>query len=319
MTHPDPSSDTPQTCDLCGGNAFSVIASHDRNGSALSTVLCDGCGLVMHMPIPDEAAIESYYAETYRHDYHGERQPSPRRIMRAWLNGQRIVQQIQPYIPSGSSVFEVGAGIGCNVKSFAEEGFSASGIEPNKDFNHYTRHVLHADVDNRNLYALKTDKTHDVVILIHVIEHFVSPKRALSSIRELIRDEGYLYVECPNVGGPFATFSRLFHFAHIYNFTPNTLIAMAQCCGYEVVQRFTDDHHPDIEILFRKTCIPEQVSANAEEAARVHQAIHRYNIFSYHLRPAYWVRRLRKVIRYLREYAQAKGFVAHLEDRFKQP
>ena len=307
-----------QTCDLCGGDKFDLISRQDRKKQALNTGLCLNCGLVMHMPVPDESDIEAYYANQYRRDYHGERLPSPRRIMRAWNNGQRILKQLRPHIPAASAVFEVGAGIGCNIKSFEEAGFSASAIEPNKDFNQYTRHVLHADVANVNLYDLDGDASKDVVLLTHVIEHFVSPTRALMAIRNLIRDDGYLYIECPNVAGPFATFDRMFHYAHIYNFSPNTLVALAKKCGYEVVRSFKDERHPDIEILFRKIAVPESALINSDEADHVRQAIGQFNALSYHLRPAYLNRRVRKVLAYSKELLQAKKFVAALEARLNR-
>jgi len=308
-----------QLCDLCGGSEFTVVSELDRHGKALTTGLCKGCGLVSHLPVPSEEEVAAYYASDYRKDYHGEATPSRRRIMRAWNNGQRILNQVRSYLPATASVFEVGAGIGCTVKSFEEAGFDASGIEPNEGFNSYTRGTLHAKVANTNLYDLHADpEGMDMVLLIHVIEHFSSPTRALTHMRGLIKDGGMLYIECPNIGAPFATFGRMFHFAHIYNFTPATLIAMAKKCGFEVVESFKAEDHPDIEILFRKAEVPADFKADSSEAARTDAAIHRYNWLTYNLRPTYLGRRLCKLSRYANEYLKANSFVEELEARFRQ-
>ncbi|MDQ6957013.1 MAG: class I SAM-dependent methyltransferase [Mariprofundaceae bacterium] len=317
MTQVTQNEDVQQTCDLCGSSSFETISKYDRHNKPLKTGICQGCGLVMHQPMPSEDEISAYYAKDYRRDYHGESKPSPRRIMRAWNNGQRILKQIKSFIPEKSNVFEVGAGIGCTVKSFEVDGFDASGIEPNTDFNSYTRDVLHASVENINLYDLKADYSRDVLLLIHVIEHFVSPKRALTHMRGLIKDDGLLYIECPNVGAPFATFGRLFHFAHTYNFTHNTLINMAKVAGFEVVQAFTDTTNPDIQILFKKVTIPESVEFDKQEAKRSHDAIFRYNWLTYNLRADYLLRRIIKLTSYAKEYMQANSFVKELEGRFK--
>jgi len=306
-----------QNCDLCGGIDFEIISEYDRHDKPLKTGLCQGCGLVMHLPMPSEEEISAYYAKDYRRDYHGESKPSPRRIMRAWNNGQRILTQIKAFIPENSKVFEVGAGIGCTVKSFETADFQASGIEPNTDFNSYTRDVLHASVENINLYDLEADHSRDVVLLIHVIEHFVSPKRALTYMRGLLKDDGLLYIECPNVGAPFATFGRLFHFAHTYNFTHHTLINMAKAAGFEVVQTFTEKNNPDIQILFKKIAIPEALNFDANEANRSHDAIFRYNWLTYNVRADYLLRRITKLTSYAKEYMQANRFVKELERRFK--
>jgi len=309
--------DVQQTCDLCGSSNFETISEYDRHNKPLKTGICQGCGLVMHQPMPSEDEISAYYAKDYRRDYHGESKPSPRRIMRAWNNGQRILGQIKTAIPKKAKVFEIGAGIGCTVKSFEADGFDASGIEPNTDFNSYTQGVLHANVENINLYDLEADHSRDVLLLIHVIEHFVSPKRALTHMRGLIKDDGLLYIECPNVGAPFATFDRLFHFAHTYNFTHNTLINMAKASGFEVVQAFTDTADPDIQILFKKIDIPEGVEFDKQEAKRSHDAIFRYNWLTYNVRADYLLRRIIKLSSYAKEYMQANAFVKELEGRFK--
>jgi len=283
------SDDTQQTCDLCGGSSFEIIAEYDRHNKPLKTGLCQGCGLVMHVPMPSEDEISAYYAKDYRRDYHGESQPSARRIMRAWNNGQRILKQIKAAIPEKANVFEVGAGIGCTVKSFEADGFDASGIEPNTDFNSYTQGVLHANVENINLYDLKADQSRDVILLIHVIEH----------------------------AAPFATFGRLFHFAHTYNFTHNTLVSIAKLAGFEMVQSFTDTANPDIQILFRKVAIPESIDIDQQEAQRCHDAIFRYNWLTYNIRADYLLRRIIKLSSYAKEYMQANSFVKALEGRFK--
>ena len=282
-------------CDLCGGSSFEEIGKLDRHGKALHTGICLDCGLVAHMPVPSEEEVSAYYAEQYRRDYHGESIPSSRRIMRAWRNGDRILKQLYSRLDKKAKVFEIGAGIGCTVKSFELQGFDASGIEPNKDFNAFTREQLHASVENRNLYDLPAEPTFDVVLLIHVIEHFSSPSRALNHIHELINEDGYFYVECPNLAAPFATYDRLFHYAHIYNFTPATLIALAKKCGFELVSQFTDESHPDIHMLFRRV-EENSLEISSTEAADTKSAIHRYNVITYHLRPTYIIRRINKVL-----------------------
>ncbi|ATX81844.1 Methyltransferase domain-containing protein [Mariprofundus ferrinatatus] len=302
---------TASKCDLCGGSTFEEISNRDRRDEELFTGVCTGCGLVAHIPVPSEEEVSAYYAEQYRRDYHGESTPSQRRIMRAWKNGERILKQLFPRLNKEMKVFEIGAGIGCTVKAFELQGFDASGIEPNKDFNAFTREQLKASVENRNLYDLPAEPTYDLVLLIHVIEHFSSPTRALTQIHNLIKEDGFFYVECPNLAAPFATYDRLFHYAHIYNFTPATLIALAKKCGFELVSQFTDESHPDIHMLFRKVD-EKSLDVSPAEAERSKAAVHRYNNLTYHLRPAYLGRRIVKLFSYLQEFIFARAFVKGL-------
>ncbi|MDQ6975390.1 MAG: methyltransferase domain-containing protein [Mariprofundaceae bacterium] len=306
-----------QACDLCGGNYFETVSQRDRKGHVLHTGLCLQCGLLCHQPMPSEADMLAYYRQQYRRDYHGENTPSPRRIMRAWHNGQRIADQLIPHLTTATAVFEVGAGIGCTVKSLEERGIKARGIEPNKQFNQYSRAILQAAIENCNLFDLPLKGDQDMVLLVHVIEHFTSPVRALMAIRGILGDDGLLYMECPNVTAPFATFSRLFHFAHTYNFSPETLVLLAKRCGFECIERFTDANNPDIQMLFRKQAVPEHIIPDEKQVQHVRASIHQFNTFSYHCRADYLSRRIAKLRGYWHEYRKADAFVQTLESRFR--
>ncbi len=302
-------------CDLCDCDNLEIISQSDRHQKALDTGLCLGCGLVMHVPVPSEAEVNEYYASRYRQDYHGESQPSERRIMRAWKNAERIHAQLKPALSGVKTVFEVGAGIGCSVKLFETEGFRASGIEPNHDFNAFTRQNLFAQVENVNLFDMEAKAQTDLLLLIHVIEHFSSPRKALTHMRALIHDDGLLYVECPNVTGPFATYDRMFHYAHIYNFSPETLQAIVASCGFELVECYSSDDDADIHMLFKKCAEAKEAVVSPTHADWVRSRVHQHNVVSYHARPSYLSKRVRKVSSYLMEYMKAKDFVSALLSR----
>ena len=224
-------------CELCGSGNREVISSRDRDGNSLETVMCTHCGLVSHAVIPTEEELRAYYASEYRNDYHGERTPSDRRVMRAWKNGTRICNQVSPFLPLGASVLEVGAGIGCTVKAFDRAGFDAQGIDPNGEFLDFARTKLQASVKTASLHDLASPdhaQRHEAVLLVHVIEHLRSPRDAFQQLSRLLSPDGLLYVECPNLAAPFARRAKMFHRAHLYNFTPATLTTLATMCGFEL-------------------------------------------------------------------------------------
>ena len=157
---------------------------------------------------------------------------------------------------------------------------------------------------NDYLFNLPPVPRHDLVLLVHVIEHFRSPREAMEHIHKLIRPDGMLYVECPNVGAPFATRGRLFHFAHIHNFTPATLQMMAHATGFEVVQWFTDWNSPNLEVLLRRRETSE-LTLDMDSYDQTIAALNRYNWLTYHARWSYFEKRLSQIGQYLREHASA--------------
>ncbi len=295
-----------QPCDLCQGTSFALLAQTDRRGRPLETCVCRQCGLVAHADIPSDSQLERFYREEYRQDYHGEETPSSRRVIRAWNVGQRLVSRLQPYVGPSDRLLEVGAGLGATVKQFELHGHEATGLEPHTAFSHFSRETLGADLQSGWLFDLPRDERWDVVLLVHVIEHFRSPRQALDYIRGVLRPGGRLYIECPNLGAPFAPPRRCFHFAHIHNFTPATLSMLVERCGFAVERQFGEADDPNLMFLVRRT---DEFSNYIDPTsyAQTMAAWRRYNGLTYHLRPSYLWRRARQVTGYFRERVGAEA------------
>jgi SAM-dependent methyltransferase len=288
-------------CDLCGGTDRELIATLDRHDQPLDTGICRRCGMVAQWHRLTEGELLAFYAGEYRQSYHGEIAPSPRRVRRAWVNGERIFSQLKPFVGSRDSVFEVGAGIGCTVKAFELSGYRASGIDPGEGFQKFSYEQLRAHVHNVSLFDLPPQPKHDLILLVHAIEHFRSPRRALEHIHRLLQPGGMLYVECPNIAAPFAIRPKLFHFAHITNFTPSSLTMLAESCGFRVLQSFSREHDPNIEVLLERTD-SARIDIDEKNYSRTLAAIERYNALTYHLRPTYFISRIAKLASYATEY-----------------
>lgn len=298
-------------CDLCQNDQFEPLAKTDRHGNLLNTVICSNCGLVRHADVPTEEDLDKFYSGPYREEYNGEKTPGPRRVMRAWRNGERICKQISSALPAGAKVLEVGAGIGCTVKVFEKAGFDSQGIDPGSEFLKYSRDSLHANVSICSLEDLPQNQDFDAVLLIHVIEHLRSPVTALKHIAGLLKPDGMFYVECPNLQAPFASRGRLFHYAHIHNYVPETLRQTGEVSGFKLQQRFGDDRDPNLQMLFRKSA---EVTATAapENVQQTLNDLHKAGFLPYHLRARYISDRIRQVSSYIEEYRKAEGFVKDL-------
>jgi SAM-dependent methyltransferase len=263
-----------------------VVGETDRRGDFLTTVVCRRCGLVSHGRIPTDDELAVYYGKHYRVDYHGEVTPSPHRIVRAWKNGRRLLRLLQPHLPAGERVLEVGAGIGCTVKAFELAGHDATGVEPNEGFFGFSRERLRSRLRSGNLNDVESRETYGLVLLIHVIEHFNRPADSLRHIHRLLKPGGRLYVECPNVAAPHAAPGKLFHFAHIYNFTPPTLAMLARSCGFEVESWFSAERDKELKVLLRRVD-RERLQVDPVSYPTTMAALHRFNTFTYHCRPSY--------------------------------
>lgn len=303
-------------CDLCDGQEFEPVAHRDRLGAPLRTVVCRNCGLVRHWRVPTEDELSQFYATQYRCTYHGEYQPSDRRIMRAWRKAERVHEGLKPHLNAVRRVFEVGAGTGCTVKYFERQGYEASGIEPNEGFQQFAVNALRANIQQGTVQQAPP-ASNDLVLLIHVIEHLRSPRDVLGKIRQMLSEDGLLYVECPDLGANFTRRSRMFHFAHIHNFNGHTLSQLLESCGFEIVRWISPGDEPNLCLLargrkdevFPPTTGPWPKPEGYQEAIG---ALKRYNWLSYHLRRDYLTARMRKLVTYAEERQAAHAFVDQL-------
>lgn len=282
------------SCDLCGNADFESVGERDRKGNELGTVVCRDCGLVSHASIPTDQELADYYKRQYRREYHDEYTPSAYRFLREWKRGRRRFDLLQPFLGSSDRVLEIGSGIGCNLKHFEVAGFDVAGIEPGEGFRKFACERLHLQVEGGVLAEVPRKPRCDLVLLIHVLEHFSSPTAALRHIHSLLNPGGRLYVEVPNLGAPHAAPGKLFHYAHIYNFTPTTLSTAAGATGFVVEEVLSDPREKNLAMLLSATnCCKLEVAPDAYRDTVA--AISRFNTVTYHLRWQYLRERLLSV------------------------
>jgi SAM-dependent methyltransferase len=298
-------------CDLCGATRFDRIADRDRRGKPWQTVACTACGLVCHERIPSEAELAEYYSRSYRQDYKGESAPSERRVLRAWRKGERVFRALAGRLSPGARVFEVGAGTGCNLKPFQAAGFSVSGIEPHGGFQEYAKHTLHLAVEQQSLFDLEPKPRCDVVLLIHVIEHFRSPREALAQIWHLLPPGGLLYLECPSLAVPYTDAADHFHFAHIHTFTPGTLIGLARSCGFEVAETHANGDGCNHKLIFRRA-EPAVLHFDGSGYERTLEILRQYHTPWRRWGFSYWRARGRRIHQYAREFFYSRSQVRRL-------
>ncbi len=121
-----------------------------------------------------------------------------------------IIDVLRTRLPQGAEVLDVGCGNGVISRSLGKEGFRVRGIDisektiekakalntfPNVNFE-----VLSAE----NLVA--TGHKYYAVICSEVIEHLNNPGVLISTLHELLHENGVLIVTVPNGKGPRETF-----------------------------------------------------------------------------------------------------------------
>ena len=300
-----------EPCNLCRGDHFRQLSRRDRKSQELITVACRQCGLVSHEQIPTDQELTDYYRRQYRHEYHQEYSPSAYRVVREWRRGGELVKMLRPFLEPTDRVLEIGSGIGCTVKQFELAGFASCGIEPGEGFCQFSREKLRASVKQASLGEMARHPEAELVMLVHVLEHLNRPLQVFQHLGDLLTDGGQLYVEVPNFGLPHVAPAKLFHFAHIYNYSAATLTMLGQASGFEVEQALSGSQDRNLRILFRKS---KEVEFHLDTTAYQQSidALTRHNVWSYHSRSSYLIDRLKTVWRHRRERWQAGDELARI-------
>ncbi len=229
-----------RTCE-CGSNDFEIIARKDRYGIPIDTVICRNCGLIMTNPCLDDYSNNSFYDNEYPFIYRAEEAPSEEVFLERKKAAVGIISFIRKHsgILSGK-VLEIGCADGRNVAAFAESGYDAFGI----DLSH--AYVEFGKKKGLNLFCVDAASfvekglKFDIIVLNHVLEHFINLERELDVIKKMMTPDGFLFVAVPGIkaltfGVYDSDFLKLLQNAHIYNFTKSTLCSVMGRHGFSCV------------------------------------------------------------------------------------
>jgi SAM-dependent methyltransferase len=309
MNRPAATEETP--CNLCGAADYEVVGDRDRDGLPLRTVMCRGCGLVWTNPRPPAAAMDSYYATTYRQDYMGAAAPPLRKLLRGMLGARDRRDLVRPLVAEAAAraagrpvtVLDVGCGAGELVYLLRSGGVNATGLEPGQEYAGFARDILGIPVQTATVdTALIPPASQDLVTLFHALEHVPDPRGVLSAVREWVSAGGFVVVEVPNVESTAQAPAHRFHYAHLYSFSGATLGALGEAAGLRLVSTAYTRDQGNVTCVFRReTDEPRMPRGLADRADQTRSILRRHTPLRHYLSPTPYRRVLDRIRRRWRE------------------
>ena len=236
------------SCALCHDNNFKLISEKDsKSKGELIVCFCNSCSMVSQNPIPTEHQVEQYYATEYRQDYKQVFEPKLKHIYRAGnLALDRLGFLTKNNVASGK-LLDVGAGGGEFTYVSSQLGFDSTGIELNIGYSNYAKDQYQANVKTGQLADV--DGKFDVITMFHVMEHIPDPIKTFKKLYDLLNEDGFLFIEVPNIESFSQSPGNTFFKAHIHYFSAATLIA---CASQYFVSVDLDNSDNNIRILFNR-------------------------------------------------------------------
>lgn len=220
----------------------------DLTGRRLSFLTgCEDCGLLFCNPLPRQERLERFYGETgvwaeahadraaHVMAVHERRAGRKKRVRpgklrkRVWL-----LEAMEPHVPiaepaPAARVLDFGCGEGKLLNWLQDLGWDTYGIEPSTEVAFLRHHRLE---------EAPQDRSFDLAILHHVLEHVADPLDVLRQLAGAVREGGIIFVSVPRIDavarhGDFRYCINGRN--HLVAFTETCLRALLARAGFEVV------------------------------------------------------------------------------------
>lgn len=230
-----------KNCPICGKNTYQKILQSRDYRYELTTqkfqlVQCLGCGLIYLNPRLLKSQINKFYPEKY---YDSKFSFLEKAVNNFFLiSDSRILRKIK----KTGRLLDLGCGKGDFLLSMKNLGYQVVGIDISQSACRLAKEkglTVYCGELNSHQFP---DKYFDVITLWHVFEHLYDPVKTLREIGRVLKDDGVLVIETPNIASlSFKIFREYcFHLdlpRHVYHWSDETMTRILEKNGFEVFGR----------------------------------------------------------------------------------
>jgi SAM-dependent methyltransferase len=224
------------------------------HNTASAIRICRACGVLVR--------------EDDRRDFEADPYPPfvMERMLRAQIDAYRAKGQwLRPMLPEGAKVIEVGSYVGAFLHVAHEWGWNALGVDVGDDTARFasahsypTRHAALEEC------AFDTC-AFDGILIWNTFEQVDDPRSLLNESRRIVRDGGVLVIRTPNAqfyaretDPASLAWSNLLGFPHRFGFTPSSLEALANECGFNLIECRNETYMPTMRERFTAAARKEE-------------------------------------------------------------
>lgn len=227
-------------CAICKSQNHFEVSKKGQHNIPINLVLCKDCGLGYLSPRWNADSYFNFYSKEYDSYY---RPSLIAEINTAIPENNAIIRRFQKnnVLPeSPSAILDIGSGAGENLlniqKIFPNANLFA--IEPSQESqqNLIKNNIEVISSDANSDWDKGKEGKYSLIILRHVLEHFLNPAEVLRKIQASLSDDGFLYIAVPNNLRPTKNLeTKWFRVVHTYYFNKYSLKNTLHKSGLEAI------------------------------------------------------------------------------------
>jgi len=245
------------SCLVCDSTEYLKYSSKGQFRLTTNVVICKNCGFSYLNPRWTKERYHTFYTKEYDTYYRPEvinknyKYDSAKSVKDIITRGEGIVDFRNP----GLNILDVGTGMGDSLLHLKEHVNSSSNYFAIESSEFCIKHlekngitVITNDVDSD--WHLANSEKFDIIIMRHVLEHFLNPGEVLRKIRAVLKTEGTLYVAVPDAKNPTKPLlAHFFRVVHVSYFSKLSLSNLFTKVGLKSVKLVEGDEYERKEIF----------------------------------------------------------------------
>ena len=230
-------------------------------------VKCRNCGLVYVNPRLKENAVQEAYEKNRfmawfkKITYNYRRMADLKNIDERLGRGESFLYEVTRY-KQGGRLLDIGCNRGFILANAAAEGWDAYGVEIVPWATALVEREFNVTIFNKRLREIDpsfADRFFDAVTMIDILEHLHEPVKDLREVHRIIKDDGFLLLNTPDIGSACAKikgYDWMFDKPkeHLYLYDRTTLESMLDKTGFEIITFQQSKGTPgEMEVHAKKT------------------------------------------------------------------
>ena len=197
-------------------------------------VECSKCGLIYINPRLRKDIILDAYSK-------GEDKVFISQAKARELTFKKCLNKIEEFYPQAGKILDIGTAGGSFLYAAKQSGWEVYGCEPNRWLCEWGRRNYGIEIKPGDLFQQNYQQDFfDVVTLWDVLEHTHNPKEVLKECHRILKKNGLLVVNYPDIGSWIARImGRKWVFllsVHLYYFTPKTINLLLKSSGFSILK-----------------------------------------------------------------------------------